>query len=56
VRWDEGMKRRLLVVRHDVVAADSVAVPVFERRSDMTIVWIGSDERFEVPEAVLTGG
>lgn len=56
VRWGQGMKRRLLFVRHDVVAADYVEAPVFERRADMTIVRVGSDERFEIPEAFLTGG
>ncbi len=56
VRWGEGMKRRILFVRHEVVAADSPEMPVFERRSDFTIVRFGSDERFEIPEALITGG
>ena len=56
VRWGEGMKRRILFVRHEVVAADSPETPVFERRSDFTIVRFGSDERFEIPEALVTGG
>lgn len=56
VRWGQGMKRRILFVRHDVLAADSVEAPVFERRSDSTIVRFGSDERYEIPEAFLTGG
>ena len=56
VRWGEGMKRRILFVRHEVVAADSPEMPVFERRSDFTIVRFGGDERFEIPEALVTGG
>ena len=56
VRWGKDQKRRILFVRDDVLAADSVAAPVFERRSDGTIVRFGSDERYEIPEAFLTGG
>lgn len=56
VRWGEGMKRRILFVRHEVVGADSAEALVFERRKDFTIVRFGSDERFEIPEALLTGG
>jgi hypothetical protein len=56
VRWGEGMKRRILFVRHEVVAADSPETPVFERRRDFTIVRFGGDERFEIPEALVTGG
>ena len=56
VRWGEGMKRRILFVRHEVVAADSTETPVFERRRDFTIVRFGDDERFEIPEVLVTGG
>lgn len=56
VRWGEGMKRRILFVRHEVVAADSPETLDSERRRDFTIVRFGSDERFEIPEALLTGG
>ena len=56
VRWGEGMKRRILFVRHEVVAADSTETPVFERRRDFTIVRFGGDERFEIPEALVAGG
>jgi hypothetical protein len=56
VRWGEGMKRRILFVRHEVVGADSPETLDFERRSDFTIVRFGSEERFEIPEALLTGG
>ena len=56
VRWGEGMKRRILFVRHEVVAADSTETPVFERRRDFTIVRFGGDERFEIPEALVNGG
>ena len=52
VRWGEGLKRRILFVRNEVVAADSTEATVFERRSDFTIVRLGGDERFEIPEAV----
>ena len=56
VRWGEGLKRRILFVRHEVVAADSPEAPVFERRSEFTIVRFGDAERFEIPEALVTGG
>ncbi len=56
VRWGEGMKRRILFVRHEVVAADSPEPTVSERRRDFTIVRFGGDERFEIPEALVTGG
>lgn len=56
VRWGQGMKRRILFVRHAVVAADSVVAPVLERRGEVTIVRFGDDERFEIPEAFVTGG
>ena len=56
VRWGESMKRRILFVRHEVVAADSPETLDFERRRDFTIVRFGSEERFEIPEALLTGG
>jgi hypothetical protein len=56
VRWGEGVKRRILFVRHEVVAADSPETLDSERRRDFTIVRFGSDERFEIPEALLTGG
>jgi hypothetical protein len=56
VRWGEGMKRRILFVRHEVVAADSPEPTAFERRRDFTIVRFGGEERFEIPEAFLTGG
>jgi len=56
VRWGEGVKRRILFVRHEVVAADSTETPVFERRREFTIVRFGGDERFEIPEALVAGG
>lgn len=56
VRWGQGQKRRMLFVRHDVLAADSVDAPDFERRSESTIVRFGSDERYEIPEALISGG
>ena len=56
VCWGEGMKRRILFVRHEVVAADSPETLDFERRRDFTIVRFGSDERFDIPEALVTGG
>ena len=56
VRWGEGFKRRILFVRHEMIAADSTEPTVFERRSNFTIVRLGGDERFEIQEALVTGG
>jgi len=53
VRWGEGMKRRILFVRHGVVAAET---PVFERHRDFTVIRFGGDERFEIPDALVSGG
>jgi hypothetical protein len=56
VRWGEGLKRRILFVKGKPVAADATAALSVERRGDVSVVHFGSDERFEIPDALVTGG
>ena len=56
VRWGEGLQRRILFVQGKVVAADSPEVPSVVRRGDVSVVGFGRDERFEIPDALLSGG
>jgi hypothetical protein len=56
VRWGEGMKRRILFVEDKRVAADSPEAPSAVRTGDVSIVSFGSDERYEIPVAFLSGG
>jgi hypothetical protein len=56
VRWGEGLKRRILFVKGKAVAADATDPLVVERRGDVSVVRFGDDERFEIPEALVTGG
>jgi hypothetical protein len=56
VRWGEGLKRRILFVKGKPVAADATAALSVERRGDVSVVHFGGDERFEIPDALVTGG
>jgi hypothetical protein len=56
VRWGEGLKRRILFVKGKPVAADATAALSVERRGDVSVVYFGGDERFEIPDALVTGG
>jgi hypothetical protein len=56
VRWGEGMKRRILFVNGKPVAADATEALAVERRNDVSVIRFGSDERFEIPDALVTGG
>jgi hypothetical protein len=56
VRWGEGLKRRILFVKGKPVAADATEALAVERRGDVSVVRFGSDERFEIPDALVTGG
>jgi hypothetical protein len=51
-----GLLRRVLFVKGEAVAADS-AQPISSSRSgEISTVRFGSEERFDVPDALLTGG
>jgi hypothetical protein len=56
VRWGEGLKRRILFVKGKPVAADSPEALTAVRTGDVSIVSFGSDERYEIPDALVSGG
>jgi len=47
--------RRILFVQGKPVACDATDPVTFTHQGDVTIVKIG-DERYEIPDALLTGG
>lgn len=51
-------KRSLLFVKGKPVASNARVTDAltFERRGDVTIVKLGSDERYEIPDALVSGG
>jgi hypothetical protein len=51
-------KRSLLFVKGKPVASNAQAMNAltFERKGDVTIVKLGTDERYEIPDALVTGG
>jgi hypothetical protein len=56
VRWGEGLKRHILFVKGKAVAADATDPLAVERRGDVSVVRFGDDERFEIPDALVSGG
>jgi hypothetical protein len=56
VRWGEGSRRRILFVKGKPVAADATNALEVERRDDVSVIRFGSDERFEILDALVTGG
>jgi len=56
VRWADGLKRSVLFTKLQPVASDSVNPMTYTRTGDVIAVNIGKDERFEVPDVLLTGG
>lgn len=48
--------RRILSVKGKPVASDSPYPMVVSRRGDVTIVTFDTDERYEIPDALVTGG
>jgi hypothetical protein len=51
-------QRSILFVRGKPVASNAQAMDALtaERRGDVTIVKLGTSERYEIPDALLTGG
>lgn len=56
LRAAAGLVRRVLFVKGQPVAADTFDAVSGERSGDVTLVRVGSDERYEIPDALLTGG
>jgi hypothetical protein len=48
--------RRILFVKGEPVASDSPQPLAFTRAGDETTVTIGADERYQIPDALITGG
>ena len=56
VRGSNGVVRRILFVAGKPVVSDAaVTVLSFTREGDATIVKVGEDERYDVPDAFLRG-
>jgi hypothetical protein len=51
-------KRSILFVKGKPTAANAQAMDAltFERRGDVTIVKLGTSERYEIPDALVSGG
>ena len=49
-------RRRILFVKGQPVASDSTDPLTFTRQGDVTNVKLGTDERYEIPDALVTGG
>ncbi len=51
-----SVARRILFVKGKPVASDSPCPPTFTRKNDLTIVTFDTDERYEIPDALIFGG
>lgn len=56
LRGAAGLVRRVLFVKGQPVATDTFDALSSERSGDRTMVRVGSDERYEIPDALFTGG
>lgn len=56
LRGANGLVRNLLFVKREPVASDSPQPMSSSRQADAVTVRFGSDERYDVPDALLTGG
>jgi len=56
INWPQGFKRRILFVKGLPVAADAPEPLTSSRQGDVTVVGAGTDERFEIPDALVFGG
>lgn len=55
LRWP-NFKRRILFVKGKPVASDSPEKLTTVRKGDLSIVSLGTEERFNIPDALVTGG
>jgi hypothetical protein len=53
---ENSVPRRILFVKGKPVASDSSYPVVFSRKDDTTIVTFDTDERYEIPDALVFGG
>lgn len=56
LRSANGLVRNVLFVKGQPVASDSAQPMTSSRQGDVVTVRFGSDERYDVPDALLTGG
>ena len=56
VRGANGLKRNILFVKGEPMASDATDPVTFVRQGDDTIVKIGADERYALPDALVRGG
>ena len=51
-----GVQRRILFVQGKPVAADTTDAVTATRQGDVTVVKVGDNERYDIPDAFLNGG
>lgn len=56
LRNNDALVRRILFVQGKPVAADTGEPLVAQRQGDVTVVKVGADERYDIPDPLLTGG
>jgi hypothetical protein len=56
LRGANGLVRNVLFVKGRPVASDSAQTMSSSRQGDLVTVRVGGDERYDVPDALLTGG
>ncbi len=56
LRGANGQVRKVLFSKGQAVASDSAQPMSFNRQGDLGTLTFGSDERYELPDAFLTGG
>jgi hypothetical protein len=56
VRWPGGMKRRILFVKGKPVASDSRYTLTVSRKGDLSLVKLGTEEQFTIPDLLIFGG
>jgi len=56
LRGANGLIRNVLLVKGQAVASDSAQPMTQSRQGDVTTVRFGSDERYDLPDALLNGG
>ena len=52
----KSVTRRILFVKGKPIASDSPHPVTFSRKNDFTIVTFDNDERYEIPDALVSGG
>jgi len=56
VRGANGIKRNILFVKGEPTASDATEAMTFARDGDSTVVKLGADERYAIPDVLVRGG